>query len=461
MIKKLVTGKELKKMADNNGENKDLISKATSTLKSSVGIKMIIIFFLLMVLLIPLGMVENLINERQYRKNGVINEISSKWGNSQTVKGPFLTIPYKSYYKTDKGVLKYSTEYLHVLPESLNVDGDLGAETRYRGIYEAILYNSKMNLKGEFKYPDFSKLGINAENVKWNGIYISIGITDMRGITEEVKGTFGDVSFSMDPGVDVDHVVSTGMSSRVALNSKKETYPFQISINVNGSQYLYFTPVGKVTEVTLKSPWANPSFDGSYLPVEREVTEEGFTAKWKVLHLNRSFPQQWIDRKYNVDNGPFFGVKFLNPVDVYRKSTRMSKYGLLFMVFTFAAFFFSEISRHVRVHPVQYMMVGFAIVLFYSLLLSISEHLNFDIAYIASAVAVVTLISVYAKGVFNNTALGLSIGGILTLLYGYLYMLLQMQDYALLLGSIGLFAVLAYIMYKTRQIDWYSLKLEE
>ena len=231
---------------------------------------------------------------------------------------------------------------------------------------------------------------------------------------------------------------------------------FSTQLNLKGSEQLQFIPVGETTSVHLKSKWPSPSFNGAFLPATREITENGFTAAWSILHLNRNYPQFWVGKQYKVSDSSF-GLKLVITADKYQKSIRISKYALVFIIFTFAAFFVSEIISKRRIHPIQYILVGLAVILFYVLLLAISEHLNFDVAYILSAVAITTIITGYSRGISKNNLFAVTVCGLLVFLYAYLYIVLQLEDYALIMGSIGLFVVLTTVMYITRKIDWYSL----
>ena len=225
---------------------------------------------------------------------------------------------------------------------------------------------------------------------------------------------------------------------------------------MNGSDGLFFIPVGKETKVELSSPWSNPSFTGSFLPNERQIDSDGFTAEWKILHLNRNFPQQWKGAHYKIDHS-FFGVKLRLAVDDYQKIMRTAKYAIMFITLTFLTFFMIELLGKKVIHPIQYILIGFALLIFYTLLLSISEYLTFKFAYLLAGAAIILLISLYTKTVLNSTLQTITIAGVLVLLYGYLYVILQLQDFALLMGSIGLFIVLAVVMYLTRKVDWFTI----
>ena len=237
------------------------------------------------------------------------------------------------------------------------------------------------------------------------------------------------------------------------------TKPFNFNVKLKGSEYINFVPVGKVTDIELSSDWNNPSFDGPFLPDSREIDDDGFTAHWNVLHLNRNYPQAWIGAQHKVKDSAF-GVNLLIPVDSYQKSERSIKYAILFIGLTFLVFFFIEIINKKRVHPIQYILVGLALCLFYTLLLSISEHTSFNIAYGISTLLTIGLISTYTKTVLKSNALTGLMGGILIILYLFIFIIIQLQDYALLMGSIGLFIILGLVMYFSRKIDWYQINNE-
>jgi inner membrane protein len=437
----------------------ETIKQTTSRFGRSATFKLITICALILVLLIPASMVESLIHERENRKHEVIDEINHKWGQAQTISGPVISIPYLKHVEGKHGKTTTVTKYMHILPDTVNIKSHITPEVRYRGIYEAVLYNTILSIDGTFPRAPIAELRIPPENIVWPAAFISVGITDMRGLKERIAATFDGKSLSMEPGIETADVITSGVSSGIRLDNSRKQYPFQFQLNLNGSRQIHFSPVGKVTTVTASSQWRDPSFGGAFLPVERKVSEQGFSAKWKVLHLNRNYPQYWKNNSHDLA-GSAFGVHLFSPVDVYQKSTRMAKYALMFIVFTFMAFFISEVMNRLRVHPVQYLLIGLSIIIFYTLLLSISEQLNFGAAYLISACAVISLITGYAKAILKNNQVTLMVGGILSTLYAYLYILLQLEDHALLMGSVGLFGVLAVAMYLTRKVDWYALQLE-
>jgi len=441
-------------------DTNNTIRKTGSFIRNSATIKIISIGILVLVLLIPTSMISSLLRERESRRDSVVQEINQKWGNSQTVTGPFFTVPYKSFHKDKNEELRYSIKYFHILPEKLNIKGDIAPHIRYRSIYEAVLYNCQLDVEGVFTVPRLNQLNIEPENILWEKSVFSIGITDMRGIKENILLTFDNKNYGVNPGLKTTDIAFAGVSSPIPLSPTDNSKPFSFKLNINGSEQIKFTPLAEETNVTVKSTWASPSFNGAFLPISREISEDGFNATWKVLHLNRNYPQYWQGSQYNVQESNF-GLKLLITADVYQKSTRLSKYALMFIIFTFAAFFFSEIINKNRVHPIQYLLIGLAVILFYVLLLSISEHFSFNYAYLLSASAITFLISGYSKGILKNKYFTLTVFALLTILYVYLFIVLQLEDYALIMGSIGLLVVLSTVMFVTRKIDWYSLEDDE
>jgi inner membrane protein len=428
-------------------------NEAQSWIRNSITIKSIIVGLLILVLLIPAGMIRNLIIERNSLRDNVVNEVSYKWGNPQTIAGPIITIPYKNYYKKDDKIVEH-IEYAHFLPEALDIEGQINPEIRYRGIYKVVVYNSLLKFNGSIKKPDFSAWKIPNENIVWENATLSIRVPDMRGIKDVIKINWNKNSYDVNPGINNQNNSYTGVSANVRF-TEEETYNFNFELNLNGSEALNFIPIGKETNIAVNSNWNSPSFEGSFLPYQRNITEEGFSAKWKILHLNRSFPQQWLGDAYSI-NESTFGVKLLLPVDHYQKSLRSVKYAIMFISLTFMIFFFTEILNKKRIHPIQYLLVGLGLSIFYTLLVSLSEQLSFNLAYLIASISIITLITIYAHSIFKSLKLTSIVAIILIILYGFLFTILQLQDYSLLLGSIGLFIALATVMYLSRKIDWYS-----
>lgn len=431
----------------------DAFSRINRWFKNSISLKFFTIGILVLLLLIPAAMVQDLIRERQHSQNSTIREVHNKWGSYQLVNGPVLTIPYYVYHTEGEKTFK-TMYYAHFLPDELSINGELFTQNLHRGIYDVTVYNSQLDIKGSFPKPDFTALGIASEYVDWSLASLNIGITDMRGIRENIKLQWDTAQYDFEPGVESEGVLGAGVSSRVAINESQGNHSFAFQMNLNGSQQLHFVPVGKQTLVDLKSKWPNPSFDGAFLPETRDVQDSSFTAQWKVLHVNRNFPQQW---KGNQELGSAaFGLSLLSGVDQYQKSTRSAKYAVLIIVLTFLTYFFIEITQKIRIHSVQYLLVGIALCVFYTLLISISEHLGFTLAYVIAGIATVLLVTSYTSAIVKNMKITLFTGGTLSALYFFVFILLQEQDYALLMGSIGLFLILGLVMYFSKRIKWYD-----
>ena len=435
-------------------------------LKNNIYLKLGTIVFITLVLLIPTSMIRSLITEREATQNEAIKEVSSKWAEQQTISGPFVSIPYYRYVKEVSS--KDSAEkivqvkdYLHILPSQLNISGNINPEKRYRGIYEIVVYNSKLEISGTFNKFDLAALDIQPKDIFFDKAEFVVGIDDLRGIEEQINLSWNNQSISFNPGVSSDDVVKSGINAVVKMDPKdSSTYQFKLSLNLKGSQLLYFTPVGKVTDINLSSDWPNPSFNGAFLPDKREISEKGFKANWNILHLNRNFPQVWTGSQHTISKSSI-GIDLILPVDNYQKSYRSIRYAILFIGFTFLVFFFIEVLNKVFIHPVQYILVGVALIVFYTLLLSFSEHMKYNLAFIISALSTLLLIAGYVKAILKSSQLSLLISGILTVLYTFIFVIIQLQDYALLIGSIGIFIILGLVMYFSRKIDWYNLSLEE
>jgi inner membrane protein len=438
----------------------------SQSLKYNIYFKVGTIIVIALLLLIPTGMIESMIQERESTNKDAIREVSSKWGEEQTLVGPYLTVPYTRYIKEwsqkDSAYKAVPlTEYIHVLPKALSLSGTIDPEKRHRGIYDIVVYNSKVKIEGDFSKIDFKGLDVPLKNIHFDRAKFSIGINDLRGIEKQIALSWNDTSSSFNPGLTTKDIASSGINASIVLKPKeglKNTFSFELDLK--GSQKLYFTPVGKITDVSITSNWNNPSFNGAFLPDSSNITDTDFSANWNVLHLNRNYPQIWKGSAYGVKNSAF-GIDLLLPVDNYQKSYRSIKYAILFIGFTFLVFFFIEVLNKVFIHPVQYILVGIALIVFYTLLLSVSEHLNYNLAFITSAIATLILIIGYVKAILKSNMLSFLVTGILTILYSFIFVIIQLQDYALLIGSIGIFMILGLVMYFSRKIDWYNLSLEQ
>ncbi|MDF9800403.1 inner membrane protein [Catalinimonas alkaloidigena] len=470
-----------------SGKTKSFYERFSSWTRNSITLRIASIAILILLLLIPTSMIENLIRERQNYRQQAIQEVSSSWANAQTLAGPILTIPFLTSYRNNNNQLVETTEYAHFLPDVLNIDTKIAPEIRQRGIYEAVVYSAQLAISGRFSTPDLEMTNLDAAQLIWEDAFIAFGIPDMRGIEQNIVLQWQEADLTFDPGAGPGNVLSSGVKVDVPADTSTQAYDFNFQIELHGSGSLGFLPLGKTTNVVLNSAWTNPSFVGAFLPDEHNITEEGFTAKWEVLHLNRNFPQAWKGDQYvfplqNIAPPeddylypPYreeaavqantqsygFGVNLLLPVDQYQKSMRSVKYAIMFIALTFLTFFFVEILNRKRIHPIQYLLVGLALCIFFTLLVAISEHTSFNLAYIIATIMVTSLIAIYVQAIFKHKKLTAMLTLLLLLMYGFIFTLLQLQDYALLIGSIALFIILAVVMYISRKIDWYAISERE
>ncbi|NNC83032.1 MAG: cell envelope integrity protein CreD [Flavobacteriales bacterium] len=445
-------------MDSNHPEGSTFFERLNARMQSSISVRLFFIAILSLILLIPAAMVEDLIRERSYRKSEVIHTINNGWGLSQTITGPILTIPYLEHTITKDDEVITLRHQAHFLPESLYVEGDLKTSVRNISLFESVVYNSQLDFSGNFTHPSFEEWKIATEDILWEEAYVSLGITDMRGIQDQLDIRWNDTEHTLSPGTDNRDLVASGVSTRVPMeaDSSSGEHSFQLTIDLNGSELLHLYPLGKTTEFALSSAYPHPGFVGAFLPDEREISADGFTAHWKILSLNRNYPQQWKDDEHRI-LGSEFGVSLITPVDDYQKSTRSVKYALMMIAFTFLIFFFLEIRSGKKVHPIQFILVGLALIVFYTLLIALSEHIGFNPSYLISSVAVTALIAMYFQAIFKQFKMTAILMAVLALMYGFIFTTLQLQDYALLIGSIGLFLVLALVMYLSRKVDWYAL----
>jgi inner membrane protein len=428
-------------------------------------VELIILGVVVLVLMIGLVMIGGLTRERSNRASSVRAEIASSWGQRQTIGGPVLIVPFRVPYVDTYGKVQVRKERARFLPQQLKTSGTLQPQPRHRGIYETVLYGASLDIDGVFARPDFSAWNIPAQDVLWSEAVVTMGITDLRGIRGNpvLRWNGGNANFS---GGSADaRLWNSGLTAAVPLSADLAESRFSVKLSLNGSEEIRFLPLGGETIVELHSAWPDPSFSGAYLPESRTVTQSGFKARWNVSSLARSYPQRWRDSGEEDENAIMaiapsaFGVGLFSPVGHYQKTERSMKYGVLFIVLTFLTFFLYELLSPVTLHPVQYFLVGGALCLFYLLLLGISEHATFGIAYAIGSIATIALISLYGLALLKSRVRMLGLTGVLALLYGYLYVLLQLEDWALLMGSIGLFLILALVMYATRRVDWGSAHL--
>jgi inner membrane protein len=439
--------------------------------KTKVLVKALIIGGIVLILQIPTFYVQDLIKEREQRQKEAIAEVSSKWARKQNIAGPVLVLPFweTGADTTSKSMTKH---YAYFLPDTLNINSTVSPEEKYRGIYKVMLYTSKINLKGSFNSIALEKLKIDPKEVIWNEAFTQISISDIKGLNDDLKLQWNNQSLMLSPDDRQSIAVDNGLSAPLNLASFEDLkhVDFASNMTISGSEELLFTPLGKSTTVDMSAKWPHPSFTGDILPLTSKISSDSFSAKWKSVSQKRSFPQQWKDNAFsirsaldgdmmpanatiNISNSAF-GADLFVPVNGYQKTMRSVKYSFLCILLTFAAFFLIDTSNKKSVHPFQYGLVGLALVLFYTLLLSFSEYIGFNISYAVASAATIGLIAWFVKGILNSSRLTIILSLVLLLVYTYVFTILQLQDYALLLGSIGLFITLAIIMHFSKKIQW-------
>jgi inner membrane protein len=415
-----------------------------------------LIGILSLLLLIPASMIRELIRERETRNEQARNEISESWSLAQTLTGPYLSIPTGVLEKGGRkdGIFK---DTYHLLPEDLRIDGTVDPIEKKRGIFTAVVYDSRITLSGFFNIEDAPVAIASGQKSADDLLYLCIGLSDLRGIGNASSILINETPMEMMPGIHTSDLTGTGIHIplQAAAYAGMEKVAFNITLELKGSAELFITPIGKTTDVHLASTWPDPSFTGNFLPAAKKIGPDGFEATWAVNYLNRNYPQGWYDDAYSM-NTSAFGVHFLVPVDHYQKSERSVKYAFMFIALSFLVFFLTEIILKIRIHPIQYLLVGFALIVFYTLLVSLSEQIGFNMAYLASTLATTLLVGIYMRSGTASGKVGLISAALLLALYGFLFTTLQLQELSLLMGSIGLFIILSVVMMVSRKINWYK-----
>lgn len=440
-------------------------------IKNSITARMFIIGILSLILLIPLFMVQELIAERSERQKSVVAEINDKWGDKVTVYGPVLKLPYRSFREkhitnSQNEIVTESIEeikYLYFFPDQLNLQSEISPKLKKRGIYKTAVYKSKTEIEGSFTVPNIQEEDISMENIIWEKARLILKTSNLKGVNDQMSILVGGNKYNFTSKYQEQDFKAENrmalylMESDVLKNTdvpKDKKISFKMELSVNGSTEIAFVPIGKTTQAKIKSDWKTNSFIGNFLPYnEDKLTETGFDAKWKILDINRPFPQSFKNSLPDLTQFSF-GVNFMIPVDEYQKSERATKYGFLVIGLTFLLFFLIQTLSKIPIHPFQYLMIGLGLVMFYTLLISISEHSSFLKAYLIAGVSVILMISLYSKSILNGWKFPLFIGLALLALYSFIYIIIQLESYALLVGSIGLFLILSGVMYVSRNIDW-------
>lgn len=448
---------------------------------TKITLKVALIFILVLFLMIPKFKIMDLVNERKELNLTVMDDVYSGWGNEQIIAGPVLVIPYHEMV-SQSDITKPKVQVkknLLIYPDSSKTDGKLSTESKYRSLYKVLLYKANLNFQGNFVIPKYDALNINQDDMLYNEAYVTIGITDPKGIENKIDFKWSDEKFSFSPGLvdvqfqcDQNHEsqsriaytnsqgiyvpgFKTGLHSKIPVSSENDEYRFSFNLDFKGSKSLQFAPLGRYTDVQLKSVFPDPVFNGGFLP-EHATNSDGFDAKWKILEYNKTLPPFQKDVQMVDLGNNLFGVKIQHLTDNYTTTNRAVKYMILIIALTFLVVFLTEIVERIHIHIFQYTLIGLALAIFFTLLLSISEFWGFDLAYSGSATATIGLIFLYSLGMFKNKKSSGLLLGLMVALFAYIYIIIQLEKTALLAGSIGLFVIIALTMYVTRKIRWFE-----
>jgi inner membrane protein len=420
-----------------------------SSTERSITTKLLEVSLVMGVLLVATYAVTNLVTEREGRRTEAIEGIHATWSGRQSVMGPVVH-------------LAGTPGELHLLPQKLNIKGDVATETRYRGIYQTNVYTTTLVLEGTFAPPDRERLKLPPGEGGWKTASLTLALSDLRGVKDARLVLADGVERLLEPKATPPGLTGQGLgidipADALQMNRAGGDGRFRVHLALRGSQGLAFLPAGKVTTASLRSGWPSPSFVGDFLPEKRRVARDGFEAEWRILGLNTGMPDVWRAGAV-VALKPAFGVDLPILVDSYRNTQRATKYAVLFILAIFATFLFVELVQGLRIHAIQYVLVGAAVALFYLLLLSVSEHAPFWVAYVAASAIVIAMIAGYTHAALGRRGVTSTLVAVQTALHGYLYTLLQAEDYSLLLGTAGLVVALTGVMYVTRKIDWYKVE---
>lgn len=419
--------------------------KLLNFLKDSLILKIAIISIIISLLYIPKSLILELIAEREQRSEEVINTIHQKWGGSQSINGPILSIPFES----EKGI-----QYLHLNPEELDIQGQIHPEERKKSIFSTIVYKSEVDYSFTYDLQALKEIS-PAQKLLFDKAILSFGISDLKGLSRSITLNFDDKQINARPSIPVNNGLKDGFHFPLALDPQQALLNMNTNLQFNGSQQLSFTPNGRKTIVQLQSSWPHPGFEGKYLPDSYEISDHGFDSHWEIHDLQRNFISSWRDHEQSM-SAEHCTVRLIQINGSYSQVHRLVKYTLLFLCFTFAAIFICERLSQQVIHPLQYILFGFASLMFYVLLLSISEHISFMYAYLIASCTSTLMISFYSLSILSNWKNSLSIALTTGALYAYLYGTIQLEDYALLMGSIGLIITLAVVMYFTRDLKSYK-----
>lgn len=457
------------------------------TLQQSRFLRVLVLGFIALLLLIPVGAIQDVIIEREQTRNSAKADIAQQWGGSQAVVGPFLVLPYRTVREVEKGGKKIledaGTKYGVVLPEALDISAQQHSEYRQRGIFSVPVYRATAQLTGRYAKPSLVAIGVPDNAIYWDRAEVVMGLSDLRALTGGVQMQVDGKAVGFEPGSGQlamplgapathhdntmrccdDSELRTGtVHAALPLKADSTGFSFTLPLFFNGSEQLQFTPVARVTSVALQGDWPSPSFNGATLPRTREVFDDGsgYKAAWQVPDLSRSFGQVWrgdeIPSKTIAASA--FGVRLFPSVDEYAMAHRAVKYAQLFIVMTFALWWLFEVIGGIKLHLLQYLLVGAGLCAFYLLQLALSEHFGFRLAYLAASAAVTLQITLYSWSALRSLKRAAGVGAAMAALYAYLFSVLREENYALLTGAVGAFVMLSLIMWLTRRVEWAAAK---
>jgi inner membrane protein len=419
--------------------------------------KIAVIAALAIGLFIPVVMIQNLVAERQQRRDEAVNGIAEGWGKRQTLAGPYVALPYERTWtqvthevvdgkSRERSIERTESQIVHVPAENVTWVVSAEISEKARGIYKARLYGAQLQAQGILKVPAVAGLEDGKSRYKWGTPRLVIGIGDPHGIRAADAVSVGGRRYDFVPGSG-EAALAGGLHAPLpdVQSAATRRLPFSFSLELGGSEAFAIAPLGADTAVSMRADWPHPSFQGRFLPARHAISQDGFTAEWKVSRFAAQKSSEEL------------AVSFIEPAGLYQRLERTSKYGFLFIGLTFAAFLLVELLRRLAIHPVQYTLVGLALAMFFLLLTALSEHLSFASAYAIAAGACVGLVSAYLVRALHSARLGLGFGAALAALYAMLYALLKAEDYSLLGGALLLFGLLAAVMIGTWRVDWYKL----
>ncbi|KWV93125.1 cell envelope integrity protein CreD [Erythrobacter sp. YT30] len=451
----------------------------------SPGVKLLLAGLVGLALIIPLAMVYMLVSDRQHQARIAQNSIEAGWAGSQTIAGPMLVVPYTTTTQSTEEVngktvtRSYQTRRnLFIAAQSQSISTNVDPEKRSRGaIYETIVYDAQMAGEAQFALPgDLDKLGIEPDELLLDEAFIQLSVSDPKGLQTDARLSVDGEAIELNPGLGPD---STGSGVHAFFDwTGAEPIALDFGYSLRGSTNLSFVPRGQATEWSVTSSWPHPSFSGGFLPgdEDKEVSADGFKAKWSIsnLALGQSLvtigqPDMPSGETYYDDgfggrmpapgSDSIAAIGFMEPVDLYKQVERALKYGFLFIGFTFLAFLMFDVVAGARVASAEYLLTGAGLILFFVMLLAFAELIGFAAAYTVSSGAIIGLLTTYSAAVLKSWKRAGLIGGMLLGLYAVLYVLLNLEAWSLVIGSVMLFAALAGVMYATRNIDWTQVRV--